>query len=393
MRGQVISRGKKTWLLRVSLGRDASGKRRTFNETFHGTKKAADTRLTNILNQRDNGTFVEPSSITLSEYLDRWLEDAAKGSVRSRTHAGYTDILTRYVRPELGQHHLSRITPLDIQAIYTGLRDRKLSPRTIRYVHAVLRSALNQAVKWRLLPHNPAMFVDLPRLAKKEMHALSPEQAMQFLAAAAQDRYATLFAVALTTGMRPGEYLGLQWKDVDLERGTLTVRRTLVWHYGNGGKWSFEEPKTARSSRSIPLPPSVVDALKEHKRQQGEERLKAGWEDVEENGCLVRKSAYTDNDLVFATPTGDPVDMRNLVNRHFKPILKRAGLPKSVRLYDLRHSCATLLLAQGEHPKVVSERLGHASITLTLDTYSHVLPTMQQQAAERLESVLFKGRK
>ncbi len=224
------------------------------------------------------------------------------------------------------------------------------------------------------------------------MYALSPEQAMQFLAAAAHDRYATLFAVALTTGMRPGEYLGLQWKDVDLERGTLTVRRTLVWHYGNGGKWSFEEPKTPRSSRSIPLPPSVVEALKEHKRRQAEERLKAGWEDVEENGGLVRKSRYTDNDLVSATPTGDPVDMRNLVNRHFKPILKAARLPKSIRLYDLRHSCATLLLAQGEHPKVVSERLGHASITLTLDTYSHVLPTMQQQAAERLESVLFKGR-
>jgi integrase len=166
--------------------------------------------------------------------------------------------------------------------------------------------------------------------------------------------------------------------DVDLDRGTVMVRRALV--PDSDGGWTFAEAKTRQSLRTVPLPPSVTRVLAEHKRRQAEERLAAGPE-------------YSNKQLVFATPTGEPLDIRNLVNRHFKKVLEAAKLPKSVRLYDLRHSCATLLLAQGEHPKIVSERLGHASITLTLDTYSHVLPTMQQQAAERLESVLFSGKK
>lgn len=174
--------------------------------------------------------------------------------------------------------------------------------------------------------------------------------------------------------MRPEEYLGLQWKDVDTDRGTVTVRRALVWREKGG--WYFGEPKTARSRRSIPLPVSIVRALGEHHRKQGEERLKSGPD-------------YQQHDLVFATPEGGPLAPRNLKRRHFRPILERAKLPPDFRLYDLRHSCATLLLAAGEHPKVVSERLGHATVTLTLDVYSHVLPTMQEAATERLEKMLF----
>ena len=176
--------------------------------------------------------------------------------------------------------------------------------------------------------------------------------------------------------MRPEEYLALQWQDVDFNRGVVTVRRALVWPRKGAG-WTFTEPKTARSRRSIPLPASVTAALASHKRQQAAERLKAGAE-------------YQNHDLVFASQEGTPIMMRNLLRRHFKPILKRAKLPDTFRLYDLRHSCATLLLAANEHPKVVSERLGHASVTLTLDTYSHVLPTMQQAATEKLESILFE---
>jgi hypothetical protein len=175
--------------------------------------------------------------------------------------------------------------------------------------------------------------------------------------------------------MRPGEYLGLRWADVDLERGRVVVQRAVAWQ---AGAWSFTEPKTPRSRRSIPLPPSVVRLLREHRRQQAAERLAAG-------------HRYQHLDLVFATETGTPIDLRNLAQRHFKAVLKAAGLPPTIRLYDLRHTSATLLLAAGEHPKVVSERLGHATILLTLDTYSHVLPTMQQGAAERLERALFAG--
>jgi integrase len=197
--------------------------------------------------------------------------------------------------------------------------------------HSILSSALKQAIKWRMLTHNPASAVDLPRHERREMRAFSPEEAGRFLAAASGDRYGVLFASALTTGMRPEEYLSLQWGDLDLKTGITSVQRTLIWRRKGGG-WCFGEPKTPRSRRTIPLPASVVRALAAHRRQQAEERLKAG-------------SNYTQHDLVFATSEGGPLMLRNLIRRHFKPTLKRAGLPDSIRLYDLRHSCATLLLA------------------------------------------------
>jgi integrase len=373
--GQLIQKGKNTFLLRVFLGRDpATGKRRYRNLNFHGNKTAAQKRLSSLLRDGDLGLLAEPVRTTVAEYLDHWLESAAKVRVRLRTLQGYKELLDRYIRPALGTQRLSKLTPLEIQRAYARMLDRDLSPKTVRHAHGVLRAAFNQAVKWRLLVINPALAVELPKLRKKEMQALSPEQATKFLQHAATDRLSALFSLALTTGMRPGEYLGLQWKDVDLKKGVVVVRRTLVPKKDGG--WEFAEPKTAQSARTIPLPKSVTRALVEHRKAQAEQKLKAG-------------EKYENHDLVFTGPKGHAIQLRNLVNRHFKPILRAAKLPEDIRLYDLRHTCATLLLAQGEHPKVVSERLGHASVTLTLDTYSHVLPTMQQQAAERLEAVLF----
>jgi integrase len=170
--------------------------------------------------------------------------------------------------------------------------------------------------------------------------------------------------------------LGLKWSDVDLERGIISVQRSLHWRSYKTGDWYFGEPKTARSRRRIPLPPSVVRALVEHRRHQNEERLKT-------------RPDFKNLNLVFATGEGQPLIRLNIVQKHFKPILERANLPATLRLYDLRHSCATLLLAANENPKVVSERLGHASITLTMDTYSHVMPDMQQGASDKLEQMLF----
>jgi integrase len=209
---------------------------------------------------------------------------------------------------------------------------------------------MKQAVKWGMLVQNPVALIEPPRLQRKEMQALSPAEAKLFLSAASEDKYGIVFAFALATGMRPEEYLGLQWKDVDLTKGIATVQRTLVELRGGG--WQFGEPKTSRSRRTVPVPGSVVRSLVEHKRKQAEVRFKAG-------------PAYQPHDLVFAMPDGGPMKLRNLLRRHFKPILKMAGLPDSIRLYDVRHSCATLLLAGGENPKIVSERLGHASIVLT----------------------------
>lgn len=254
--------------------------------------------------------------------------------------------------------------------------ERGLSARVVRYTHAVLSSALKQAVRWNILYRNPAECVQLPKLARKEMKALTTEECGRFLAVLNEDRHHALFALALSTGMRPEEYLGLQWIDVDLGKSTLIVRRALVWRTKGGG-WYFTEPKTSRSRRTIPLPISMVVALTEHKRRQSQERLRLG-------------SEWQDNGLVFTTFLGTPLNISNLTAKHFKPALKRAGLPKTIRLYDLRHTCATLLLSAGENPKVVSERLGHAGITLTLDVYSHVLPNMQKAATDKLESILFR---
>ncbi len=375
MAGQLIKRGDNNYTIRVYTGRDGTGKRRYINKTFKGNKHAAQTELNKMLHSRDIGTLAAPSKGDFGDYLDEWLKNAAKPRVRPRTHDGYKYLVDKYIKPELGALRLHKITPLDIQKLYTALLARKLSPKTVRHVHGVVRSALNQALKWRLLGINPALAVELPKQKKKEMKAFSVEEAGRFLKHAAKNRWGTLFSVALTSGMRPGEYLGLKWPDIDFENGKVVVRRTVV-SYPKTGKWEFAEPKTSQSARPIPLPTSVMKALAEHKKKQAAERLKAG-------------KRYKQHDLVFTSRTGEPLNQANLVKRHFRKILEAAELSMDYRLYDLRHSCATLLLDQGEHPKIVSERLGHASITLTLDTYTHVLPTMQQQAADRLEGVLF----
>lgn len=358
-------------------GRDVNGKRRYLNKTIKGTKKDADTYLSKTETAISTGTFVEPSLLTTSDYLSKWLHTAARPRVAERTFDSYSELITRYVTEDLGSRKLSDLRPLHIQKLYADMQERGLSARTVRYLHAVLTSALKQAVRWEMLSRNPADAVNLPKQVRKEMQALSPKEAGSFLKAAAEDKWGIIFVFALATGMRPEEYLGLQWKDVDLNKGVVMVRRALIWR-ATGGGWYFGEPKTARSRRSIPLPASMLRSLVEHRRKQAEERLKAG-------------ADYQQHDLIFATSEGSPLMPRNLKRRHLRPILKAAKLPDDFRLYDLRHSCATLLLAAGENPKVVSERLGHATITLTLDVYSHVLPTMQQAASDKLEKMLFTG--
>lgn len=391
MAGQIIKRGDDTWLVRIFMGRDAQGKRRYMNKTIKGKKKDAETYLSKTATAISTGTFVEASALTVGDYLDKWLQTAAQGRVTERTFQSYQWLLKNYVRPTIGDKRLSDLRPLDIQSLYNRMASPKLkggeepkhgvtyglglSARSVRYTHAVLSSALKQAVRWNMLARNPCEAVELPRQSRREMLAFSAEEAGRFLKAAAEDAYGTLFAFALATGMRPEEYLALKWSDVDLQKGVAMVVRTLIWR--KGGEWYFGEPKTARSRRAVPLPASVLVALQEHKRRQAVERLKAG-------------ATYQNNELVFAMRDGRPILLRTLDRLHFKPTLKRAKLTESFRLYDLRHSCATLLLAANEHPKVVSERLGHAGITLTLDTYSHVLPSMQQAASEKLESILFE---
>lgn len=372
MAGQIVSKGDRTWMVRVYLGPNPkTGKKQYLNKVVHGAKKDAQAVLNELLVQKDKGQLSSPTNLTLNEYLDRWLEQATRIKVRPRTFDDYVKNLRRYIRPVLGHRQLAKIHPLEIQALYNEMLARGLSPRTVRYAHSILHSALKQAMKWQLLTENPSDRVELPRQKRKEMHAFSQEEARRFMKAANYDRWRAFFILALTTGMRPGEILALRWKDVDLEKGVVTVNRAVSWA---NGQFHFDEPKTSRSRRSIPLDKTKTDLIS-HRRRQVQEFLALG-------------RHLNENDLIFSNELGEPLKIRNLVRHHFKPILRAAGLPGDFRLYDLRHSCATILLGMNTHPKVVSERLGHASTNLTLDTYSHVLPVMQQKATQNMESAV-----
>lgn len=371
MPGQLVNRGPNTWLIRIPLGRDARGTRRYHNHTVKGTKKEAEQYRTRKLRELDTGSFVEAARETVGEFLLQYLRDVVAIRVRDRTLADYQSLADRYLIPNLGHRKLGQLSPADIQNVYTMLAARRLSARTIRYAHSVLHGALQQAVRWRKLSQNPAKLVDLPRHEHREMTALDSEQARRFLEAAASDRWYGLWTVLLTCGLRPGEALGLKWSDFDGNR--VRIQRALVRQDGKG--WSLAEPKTPRARRVVTVPDGTLRVLASHRAAQNRDRLAAG-------------ASWMNLDLVFATRTGLPLDYRAVVQRHFKPLLERAGLP-AIRPYDLRHSCATLLLGTGENVKVVSERLGHASVTITLDNYAHVLPDMQQKAAERLDGLLF----
>jgi integrase len=373
--GQLIRTGDRKWRVRIELERDVTGGRRTSSRLVRGSRKQAQAELNRLLMARDSNTLCEPSRQSTAEYLKDWLEGSAKSRLRPLTYESYRKLLERYVVPVLGTKRLSKVSLADVEKLYGDLKSRGLSPRTIRYTHVVLRSAFKKAVRARLLSQNPTDHASLPREIPKEMRYLSPDEATQFLDAAVQDPWFPLWLLLLTTGLRPSEALGLQWEDLDLETGTLSVRRGMV---SGAGSWHLDQPKTASSRRSLGLIPDVTRSLVRHRAKQAEEKLALG-------------GTYDDRRFVFAGRTGSPLDLRNLRKRHFARILTAAGL-KTLRLYDLRHTCATLLLAQGINPKVVSERLGHASTAITLDVYSHVLPDMQRQANERMAAVLFPGR-
>ena len=387
--GQIKRRGERRWLVSVFLGRDPdTGKRRYQAKMIHGTKKDAERYLTETLRRRDLGTLLEPAKMSLNAYLDRWLETAARPRVSARTFEDYTYLLAKHVRPKLGGRRFETVTPLDVQAVYTAMQARGLSARTVRVTHAVLSGAFKQAVAWRLLAHAPTVAVALPKMRRREMRALGPEEAERFCRACERHPMGLLFAFLLVTGMRPGEALALRWRDCDLRANRVHVTQTL--ERLRDGRWSFREPKTPKSRRAIPIPPSLTQKLAEYRAEQAKRRLLKGPE-------------WQDHGLVFAGRNGQPLDQHNLGRGEscdrtgrrrqgpgpFKSIVRDAGIAGGLRIYDLRHSCATLLAAAGENPKVIAERLGHASTTLTNDTYSHVLPGMQERATAQLETILY----
>lgn len=365
MAGQLEKRGHNVWRARVFLGRDGDGKRRYWDQTIHGNKTDAQAVLTRMLLAKDTGDVLVDNRISVDEYLDRWLESAVKPRVRAKTYREYKATLHRNVRPKLGARRLTSVRPADVQDLYTDLQAKG---KSARLTHVLLKGALKQAVAWQMLAKNPADYVTPPkRQTGSEMHALTQEEVERFLVEAGKSRWAPFFHLLVGTGLRPSEALALRWRDVDLAAGTLTVRRSVQWDKDKR-KHVFNEPKTRSSRRTVPLPYGLTRILAEHMESVG---------------------GAKPDDLVFTTRNGKPGGHRTIVQEAFKPALGRAGLDRSIRMYDLRHTHATLLLVAGVHPKVVSERLGHASVAITLDVYSHVLPGMQEQAAERLDDLLY----
>lgn len=377
-RGSVVHRGAGKWLLRVTVGTDENRRQVRKNKVVRGTKVEAERQLTALLRKLDGGESLPISKQTLGAWLEEWLSSWCN-DVAPQTRSDYRRKLALYVSRDLRVVPLTTLSPRQIQDFINelpsrGSRGAPLTPRTVRYVHAILRAALTRALKLGKVSRNVASLVDLPKQPRREMKAFSPVQAGRFLAAAQDDRWYALWLLLVSTGLRPSEALGLMWADV--EESTLRVQRTLV--RDRGGEWRLAEPKTARSRRAIAIHEDVTRALRELRRRQLTERFRLG-------------PAYEDHDLVFATEVGTPLHLRNLEARHFKAILRTAELPP-VRLYDLRHTAASLMLANGENLKVVADRLGHASIKLTADVYSHVTPEVDRQAADRLAELLRQSR-
>ena len=374
--GSIYQRGDGRWTATITLGY-VNGKRK--RKSYYGkTRREVQTQLTHALADQQRGMPVPVGRQSVAQFVQDWLESVCRPSVKQSTYESYERLLRVQVLPQIGRIALTKLEPQDLARLYTAMLEGGSAPRTAQYAHAVLHRALKQAVQWNLIGRNPTEAVDPPRPNRIPIQPLDMEQIQRLLAEARADRFSALYVLALTAGMRQGELLGLRWADVNLTAQTVQVRqqvaRLRAGAPAEGAKSGmvFSDPKTAKGRRSIALPRFAVEALRAHRSAQLAERLVSG-------------AAWQDNDLVFPNQLGKPIEKQNLVRRSFVPLLRRAGLP-SIRFHDLRHSAATMLLTQGIHPKVVQERLGHSTITTTMDVYSHVMPTLQREAAERLDA-------
>ena len=378
MRGSIIKRGKNSYSIVINLGIDPqTGKRKQQWISVKGTKKEAEKRLSELLHQLDTGTFMRPNKTTFAEYLTKWLADYAKPNVAPRSFERYAGVIEQYLIPELGSITLTQLRPEHLQNHYTTRLNNGLSASSVRYHHAVIHIALQTAVKWGLLSRNIADAVEPPRIHRAEMQTWDEGEITQFLEATKDSPYYALFYTALFTGMRRSELLAIRWSDVDFMLSQISVSRSL--HHLKDGSYIFTEPKSQKSRRTIALSPSAILMLQDYHEKQKLERTMRGVE-------------LKDDDLVFSHFDGNPL-RPNSMTRAWDTMCNRAGV-KKIRLHDARHTHASLMLKQGIHPKIVQERLGHSSIQMTIDTYSHVAPGLQQAAAEGFDRMLnFKAEK
>lgn len=373
--GTIYKRPDGLWVAQVTVGYDPkTGKPK--RKSFYGkTRKEVADKIAQALQEISQGGYIEPSKTTLGEWLDKWLVEYKKGQIKPTTYESYEVIINTHIKPVLGNIPLAKLQPHMLQAFYNDKLESGLSTRRVHYCHTIIHQALKQAVKEGLLPRNPAEATSPPAIKNKQMRPLSEDELLKFLDVAKDDRLYAAYVVAATTGLRRGELLGLCWDCVDLEQGIIVVKRQLV-PLKKKGLILEETTKTKSGKRTVVLPEDTIRELKVHRKRQVQEKLLLG-------------EAYQDHNLVFCTEKGTPLDPRNFT-RHFKRLLKKAGLPTDIRLHDLRHTYATLLLKRGVPAKIVQELLGHSTITITLDLYSHVTLEMQKLAAESLNGLLGK---
>ncbi len=365
--GAIYRRADGLWCASVSLGYDDQGKRQ--RKTVYGeTKQEVQEKLRELQNSTGSGTLCDAGQMTVSDYLWRWLENTHRPKVQPTTFHRNEQKVRLHLIPHLGRVKLAKLTALHIEQLYAGMERAGDSPQERQKAGKLLRTSLRHAVDVGLIPGNSALKVPLPRVPKPEMLVYDAGQAARFLEAAGDDRLYALYVLALDSGMRQGELFALQWPDFDFNAGSVFVQRSLEEIQG---RLRLKEVKTGKARRRIDLSRFTLDVLHEHRKRMLAEGHVGGPVFCDTRGGWLRKS--------------------NVHRSSFQLTLKRAALPR-IRFHDLRHTCATLLLVAEVNVKVVSERLGHASIQLTLDTYSHVLPTMQKRAAEKMDGLFAQVR-
>lgn len=374
--GHLENRYKSSWTIVIDAGIDPVTKeRQRIVKSVKGKKSLAQAEMTRMLNELEKGTYVEQTDLAFGEFMERWLADYAKGQVMPRTYERYKEIIDSRIVPELGKVPIAKLKPMHLQSFYSKLaadgrkdgREGGLSPTTIVQHHRIIHKALETALRWQVVNRNVADAVDPPKKIKKEIKTLDMEQTRVLLLEVEKTNHHAMIYLASYTGMRRSELYGLRWQDIDFETGDMTIRRAAKYIRGKGV--IFEGTKN-KKGRPITLPESVLDALKKHKTNQAKDQLKAGGQ-------------WQDNDLLFCQKDGSP-SHPDTITKWFPKFLAKLKLPK-ITFHGLRHTHATLLLNMGVHPKVVSERLGHSQIGITMDIYSHVLPTLQREATDKLE--------
>jgi integrase len=369
--GSIYRRKDGGWTAEISL---EGGKSKFL---YGKTRKEVQEKLKKALYEQQQDVLVTGAQQKVGQFLTHWLEDVHRQNIRPRTYERYEEIVRLHLAPGIGHHQLQKLSPQHLQSFYKKKLEEGLSTTTVISFHNVLHKALETAVRWNLIARNTCDLVSPPRRKRFEIQPLSMQQIQQFLAVARGHRQEALFILALATGMRRGgELLALKWQDLDLERGTLQVRRILTRIPSKlpGRGYEEAEPKTDKGRRSIALPSFAAEALKHHHLRQLEAKLKAG-------------PAWQDQDYVFCTSIGTHLNPTRDVLDALKSLLEKAGLP-DIRFHDVRHSSATMLLGMKVHPKIVQELLGHSQIAITLDIYSHVLPTMQEETMNKIDEAL-----